>query len=95
MPGFLWAIGHVILALHQVQATLRSSPVVGMVFLHDESKLQPANTFYAMKSYSKWLEQFNIRWIPLSMTDSPPVTERKLQAVDGLFFTGGNEPFFG
>lgn len=48
---------------------------------------------FLLKSYSKWLEQFNIRWIPMFIEESEAETEEKLSHVNGIFLTGGAEPF--
>lgn len=69
-------------------------PIIGLVLLHVKSAQYPSNYNFVVKAYSKWLEQVNIRWIPMYIDEPESETERKLQLVDGLFLTGGSEPFW-
>lgn len=69
------------------------SPIVGIVLLHSKSPGNAQESMFFLKSYSKWLEQFNIRWIPMFMEESEADTEEKLSQINGIFLTGGAEPF--
>jgi gamma-glutamyl-gamma-aminobutyrate hydrolase PuuD len=70
------------------------SPVVGLLLLHSRAaKHSESNIQFVQKEYSKWLEQVNIRWIPLYMEESEEQTRLKMSKIDGVFLTGGAEPF--
>jgi len=68
-------------------------PVLGVVMLHTESEF-PSGSTYALRNTLKWLEQYNIRWIPLYIDDEKSVLFQKLASVNGVFLTGGEEPLF-
>ncbi len=70
-----------------------NDPVMGVVMLHTESGY-PSGSTYVLRNTLKWLEQYNIRWIPLYMNDEQSVLLEKLAAVNGIFLTGGEEPLF-
>lgn len=69
-----------------------STPVVAILTLHTSPKFEfPDGTSYIYTSYSKWVEQSEMRWIPVSVYDSPEVLKKKLEKVNGVLLTGGNE----
>ena len=51
------------------------------------------NKSYFFGSYSKWLESSGLRWIPLLLHESEEQTRVKLDLIDAVLFTGGNENF--
>jgi len=68
-------------------------PVLGVVMLHTESGY-PSGSTYVLRNTLKWIEQYNIRWIPLYMNDEQSVLVEKLAGVNGIFLTGGEELLF-
>lgn len=78
---FQWAVSQI-----------ESTPIVGILTLHTSSKLgYPENSTYFYASYAKWLEQSEMRWIPISVYDSSEIIADKLAKVNGVHLTGGNE----
>lgn len=80
-----WSVG---------RAKCTAGPILGLVLLHARSDKFPPNTNFVLKAYSKWLEQVNIRWIPMFLDEPESETQRKLALIDGLFLTGGSEPLW-
>jgi len=70
------------------------SPVVGVTMLHTSSSTYPNGTVYVFQQDVRWLEQANIRWIPLFMDELEDETRAKLRKLNGVFLTGGGEPIY-
>jgi hypothetical protein len=84
------------LAAHQSSKgcrTFKGNPVVGAVMLSNFGDL-PQNSRYINKADKLFLEQVNIRWIPLFIDDSDSETEIKMSKINGIYLTGGLEPFY-
>jgi hypothetical protein len=69
-------------------------PVVGVTMLHTSSPPFPPGTFYVFQQDVRWLEQANIRWIPLFMDEPEEATRAKLQKLNGILLTGGGEKIY-
>lgn len=81
-----------LLCAHSAYQQILSTPVVAILTLHTSPKFEfPDGTSYMYTSYSKWVEQSEMRWIPISVDDSPEVIKKKLEKVNGALLTGGNE----
>lgn len=78
--------------IHTCFAQISSTPVIGILTLHTSSKFDyPIGSTYVYSSYTKWIEESEMRWIPISVFDSVDVVARKLELVNGVLLTGGNE----
>ncbi len=77
-----------------IKVSLHQSPVVGLVMLRGAPKGLPSDSSFVVKAYVKWLEQVNIRWIPLFIEDNETDFNLKMTLIDGIFLTGGAEPLF-
>ena len=63
---------------------------MGILTLGDD--LYP-NKSYFFGSDPKWMESSGLRWIPLLLQETKEQTEIKLELIDAVLFTGGNENF--
>ncbi len=70
------------------------NPVVGVTMLHTSAPNYPSGTVYVFQQDVEWFEQVDIRWVPLLMDESEEETRAKLQKLNGVFLTGGNEPIY-
>ena len=73
-------------------ATVETTPVIGILTLHTSPKFgYPDGSTYIYTSYGKWVEQSEMRWIPISVYESSDVIADKLNKINGVLLTGGNE----
>lgn len=78
--------------IHKTTQQVLLTPVIGILTLHTAPKFEyPENTSYMYTSYSKWIEQSEMRWIPISVYEPIDVVLDKLRKVNGVLLTGGNE----
>ena len=70
------------------------SPTVG-IFCYDIPvalrSLLPIGQFFINESHTKWLETYNIRFVPINMND--PSLATTLATLNGIFIAGGEEAF--
>lgn len=78
--------------LIQIECQVSSSPVIGIVTLHTSSQHHlPKHSTYMYNSYEKFLEDNEMRWLPISMFEKPINIRAKLDLVNGVLLTGGTE----
>ncbi len=83
----------IMLASLAMTSTQTNDQTMGVVMLHTESGY-PSGSTYVLKEVLKWLEQYNIRWIPIYMNEQKEILTKKLSKINGIFLTGGEEPLF-
>ena len=69
----------------------KNTLVIGIVTLDVQKKLNLKKTTYMFTSYTKWLEENNLEWIPISIYDTKKSVYKKLKKINGVFLTGGTQ----
>ena len=87
--GFVWCVAE--MAAQRVGDS--PQPVVGITGLDlPKYRNTTSRSAYFLKSYTKWLEQHNINWVPVNMYESDEELDIKLDSLSGLLLTGGGQP---
>lgn len=82
----------VVACFQLITQLVHNTPVIGILTLHTNPKLNyPEGTTYMYTSYAKWIEQSEMRWIPISVFEPTNMILEKLKKVNGMLLTGGNE----
>lgn len=72
-----------------------NSPVFGVLNLKSSYTLKdyPNATHYIQSSYVKFLEMSGAQVVPIKLTDNYEEIDKILKMVNGVLFTGGDNPF--